>query len=189
MSTIQIIVSVVTIMISFAAMIVAALAYRLNRKLPNENKIFEEKIKAYNEVIKVNNDAVNEIIGCINEYSNHQDLKGLERKELMDELNDAIDDALNSAEDIITNSSLILPKQIYDQLVEFLDILDQQEYLNELNDKIKLTKWLETIDKAFDNFVETMRKEIEYDALNSGLISRTRSSRSSQAKKHKHHIS
>jgi len=48
-------------LISIAALIVAALAYILNRRQPNENKIFEEKIRSYHEIIKVLNQSLNDI--------------------------------------------------------------------------------------------------------------------------------
>lgn len=62
------IINYISTFISIVAIGISTLAYRLSLKLPNENKIFEEKIKTYHELIKAMNTVIVEILICINSY-------------------------------------------------------------------------------------------------------------------------
>jgi Txe/YoeB family toxin of Txe-Axe toxin-antitoxin module len=158
--------------IAIAAFIVSLLAFRQSRKLPNENKIFEEKIRVYHEFIKVMNAAVNEIFGCINEFAENEKTKAIDRKELEDDLNSALDDAIYSFEDAITDNALIIPDKLVDKLSNFLEFLDKDEYLKTYASPGKFEKLEEEIDDAFNRIIDDMRNDLDFDILNKGLRKR-----------------
>ena len=150
--------------ISIAAFIISVLAFLQSRKLPNENKIFEEKIKAYLDLIKGVNEAVNIISDCIDDY-----VTSNKKKEIIDELHEEIDNAIFSIEDLRTNSLILLPDEVLDKLDEFLDLFDNQEYLQTYSTTIKSSEHKKEIDRYFDNLVTVIREDLAIEKLNNGL--------------------
>ena len=161
-------------LIAIAAFIVSMLAFLQSRKLPNENKIFEEKIKVYHELIWVMNATVNEIFGCINEFAKNEKSKTDDREELEDDLNGALDDAIYALEDAITDNALVIPDKLVDKLSDFLELLDREEYLNTYADRREFEKLDEELEDAFNRIIDAMRKDLDFDILNKGLRSRIR---------------
>ncbi len=160
--------------ISIAAFIISLLAYRQSLKLPNENKIFEEKIRVYHDLIKIMNEAINEIFGCINEFAENKKTKEFDEKELKDDFNDAIDAAIYSVEDAITDNSLVLPDKVVVKLTGFLELLDKDEYLDTYVSLEEFEKLDTTIEEAFNEAIDIMRKDLDFDILNKGLRKRIR---------------
>ncbi len=173
-------ISVLGTIISLAALVVAGLAYRLNRRLPNENKIFDEKIRVYHEIIKCLNEALNEIVGCIEDYYENKKSKEHSAKEFAYELNGDIDDAINSVEDVIANNSLVLPEIVLEKLTDFFDFLDEPEYLERYSKPADFEKLRETLDLHFNNAVDAMRNDLEFEKLDTGLRSRIKGNRISK---------
>jgi len=150
--------------ISVAAFAISVLAYLQSRKLPNENKIFEEKIRVYHDLIKIMNEAINEIFGCINEY-----IDDGKTNRLADELHDAIDDAIYSVEDAITNNSLVLPEEVLEKLNAFLELLDKPEYLEKYSTPKKFKQLDNEVERYFNEAIDVMRQDLAFDKLNRGL--------------------
>ena len=161
-------------LIAIAAFIVSLLAFRQSRKLPNENKIFEEKIKVYHELIQVLNTTINEIFACINEFAENEKSKAIDRIILEDDLNGALDDAIYAFEDAITDNSLVIPNKLIDKLSNFLELLDKEEYLKSYVDREEFEKLDEEVEEAFNSIIDAMRNDLDFDILNKGLRKRIR---------------
>ncbi len=159
--------TVIGAIISFAALFISALAFLQSRKLPNENKIFEEKIKAYLDLIKGVNEAANIISDCIDVY-----VTSSKKKEIIDELHEEIDNAIFAIEDLRNNSLILLPDEVVDKLDEFLKLFDNQEYLQTYSTSKKSFEHQMEIDGRFDKLVIVIRQDLAIDKLNNGLRKR-----------------
>jgi len=95
------------IAIAVAAFVLSLKAFLLSRKLPNENKIFEEKIRVYHVLIKATNETSSVILSCIDDYDWLKKERDQELDEEAEEMNEDIDDAFKSLEDAIAENSLV----------------------------------------------------------------------------------
>lgn len=161
-------------LISIAALIVAVLAYALNRKQPNENKIFEEKIRSYHEIIKVLNQSLNDIFATLEEYAENKEKAGEHLAVYADTMHGAIDEAYYAVEDVITNNSLTLPDDVGEKLTAFLKLLDKDEYLEKYNSPKSLNSFDNKTNNEFNKIVDAMRADLEFEQLNKGLKNRLR---------------
>jgi hypothetical protein len=165
--------NLISISIAVLALAISVATYLLSRKMPNENKIFEEKIDAYHAVIKAMNDYVAVLLACINEYliqkaDKHPDLKALAAA-----LNQKIDEAFLDMEDGIAENSLLIPDDIVEDIYEFMDTLSEIDYLNRSLSFTKLDKLEDDINEAFDIVVTAMQQDLGFQKLNKGLKRRT----------------
>jgi len=164
-------------LISIAALIIAALAYVLNRKQPNENKIFEEKIRSYHDIIKVLNQSLNDIFATIEEYAENKEKAGDRLAVYADIMHGAIDEAYFAVEDVITNNSLTLPDEVGEKLTYFLRLLDKEEYLEKYNSPKSLKSFDTKTNNEFNKIIDAMRVDLEFEQLNKGLKNRLRGSK------------
>lgn len=159
--------------IAIVAFGVSLSAYRLSRKLPNENKIFEEKIRCYHTLIKAMNQAVGEILVCLNEYAENKRQKAPDLSELEDELNEAINDAFFELENAISENSLVVPNNVLAKAYEFLDLLDKPEYLKKYFKDSDFNKFEGELNEFFDIVVVAMQDDIGFEKLDNSLKRRT----------------
>jgi len=86
----SLVISAASAVIAASAFLVAWLNYRTSRKLPNENKLFEEKFRSYREVIAALNTAAAVYIQCT------EDLLGLKHSDKKStKIQEDIDDELD----------------------------------------------------------------------------------------------
>ena len=168
-------------LLAVIALAVSIATYLLSRKLPNENKIFEEKINTYHVLIKAINDTVGVIFSAINEYDSLKAERRGDIDERADELNDDIDDAFNSLEDTIAESTLVLPDTILDLLYLFLDMINKDEYLDNYRKPSRFEKFKAEVNEAFDGLVVAMQEDLGFEKLDSGLKHRTGGKRSTKS--------
>lgn len=162
-----------SLLLAVIALAVSIATYLLNRKLPNENKIFDEKIRCYHALIKVMNDTVVVIFSAIREYDALKVERARDIDEQADELNDDIDDAFNALEDVIAENTLVLPGVILDQLYLFLDLINKEEYLDTYRRPKQMAKLQATVNEAFDRLVVAMQEDLGFEKLDSSLKHRT----------------
>jgi len=98
---IPLIISCVVSAISFAAFVLSILVYRMNRRLPNENKIYEEKLKVYQAIIKTYNQCSGLFLYRLDKYL-EQRLKGSSKlKATATEFNVELDEGYFELEDVV----------------------------------------------------------------------------------------
>jgi hypothetical protein len=170
----------ISLCVSVIACFVSVFVYRLSLKQPNENKIFEEKIRAYQEVIKIMNSVLNEIVACIDEFAENRKSRSAEKTKLFDELNDTISDELYKLEDGITNNCLLMPDDLLERLNDFYDLLIKDDYLHAYSDTDKKELFGSEIDAGFDAVIDAMRKDLNFETLDKGLKRRISGSRISR---------
>jgi hypothetical protein len=159
--------------LSVAAIIISLLTYLLSRKMANENKIFEEKIRCYHTLIKAINDTVGIIFTGINDYRILKMDKSPNLQDEKDEINDEIDDAVFALEDIIAENCLLIPDKILELLYASLDLLDKDEYLETYRSEKKMEKFEDDINEQFDAVVVAMQVDLHFKKLDHGLKRRT----------------
>ena len=165
--------NLISISIAVLALAVSLATYLLSRKMPNENKIFEEKIHAYHSVIKAMNDYVAVLLAFVNEYLIQKAAKYPDLKALAAVLNQKIDEAYLDMEDKIAENSLLIPDDIIEEIYAFMDVLNGIDYLHRSVSFTKLDKVEEDINEAFDAVITTMQEDLGFQKLNKGLRRRT----------------
>ncbi|WEA01814.1 hypothetical protein [Mucilaginibacter sp. SJ] len=163
--------SCISTFIAVCAFILGFLNYWMSRKLPNENKIFEEKIKAYQVLIKVLNETAATFIECSNEFEDIRS-EGGNIKSAKEELNGQLDESYYKLEDTIYEQSLVVPDSILEKIYDYFDLLDHEEFLEEMATGGKVEEFEEKTNDYFDAIVNEMRRDLSFDKLNVGLKKR-----------------
>jgi len=167
----SILISACSAVVAACASVVTVLNYRLSRKLANENKLYEEKIRSYHVVIKALNEASARYLDCAGDYLTGEE-KGNGTKELFDTLNDELDKSFYALEDAIYENSLVIPDKIMRKIYHFLDLLDMDEFLNEMLGDGRLEEFEDSINVLFDKIINAMRKDLSFEKLDIGLKKR-----------------
>ncbi|TFF37657.1 hypothetical protein [Mucilaginibacter psychrotolerans] len=162
------IVSAVSAAFAGSAFVISCLNYRVSRRLPNENKLFEEKFRSYRSVITALNTAGAVYIECANEF---HELKLSERelRKAKDELNDELAKAYYLMEDTAYEQTLVLPDEVLEPIDDFFDLFSQEDFLNDVAKAGKVDAFEEKLNDLFDAVINAMREDLAFDKLDKGL--------------------
>lgn len=163
---------IITCIISGFAFIISVAAYYVNLKLPNQNKIFDEKIRAYGEIATAIDNAVlalSDGIG-IGKYLRKDKPKGY--TEELDDLADNIDETINILFDVLMANIIILPKNVYEHLDGVATFIDSEENYNIFENPKRIDSLLEELRKNQNDAIRVMRNDLQSDQLNNGLRKR-----------------
>jgi signal transduction histidine kinase len=160
--------------ISAIAIVVSIAGYLLNRKMLNQNKVFDEKIKAYQEILKAINHVLNTVINGLYEGQEIIKNKRTNWEDRLDELADQVDDAIDQMNDIIIVNALVLPSAVIEQLDRFSDFIDDIYVEEVLEKETKLDHLNQLLNDRFKELFNMMRNDLNADKLNHGLEKRIR---------------
>lgn len=166
----------VSAFVAASVFLVALLNYLLGRKLPNENKLFEEKFRSYRSVVAALNTAAAVFIECANEYDNLT----VSRKEL-EEIKDELDYELNKAyflmEDTIHEQMFVLSEEVLGFIDDYFELFDQEDFLLEMVKPGKSDEFEKQVNNIFDVIIDAIRKDLSLEKLDKGLKKRIGSNR------------
>lgn len=164
-------ISTISVIISACAIYITWLNYRVNRKMPNENKLFDEKFKSYRSVITVFNTIAAVYIECGNEF---HDLNGSAQviRKAKEELNDELAKAYYAMEDTVYEHTLVLPDEVLKRIDDYFDLFNQEDFLEEIARVGKTDQFDEKLNDLFDEVINAMREDLAFDKLDMGLKKR-----------------
>ncbi|GAA4084187.1 hypothetical protein [Mucilaginibacter panaciglaebae] len=170
------IISTASAVIAASAFVLAWLNYRTSRKMPNENKLFEEKFKSYRSVIAALNTAAAVYIECANEF---HDLKGSAQtlRKVKDELDGELSKAYYLMEDTVYEQTLVLPDEVLECVDNFFELFAREDFLEETPKAGKTDQFEEQINDRFDEVINAMREDLAFEKLDAGLQKRIGSRR------------
>jgi hypothetical protein len=153
------------------AIYISVKAYMLHGKQPNENKIFEEKLRCYSEIIKILNQTINTVVLGIEDaiYEKIQKEEGW--KEEIEEIDEEIYVAISLFEDVVFETSIYQPSAVSDELSNYLKHFDG-DLVIKYSTTAKLEKYSDVLNMAFDKLVNLVRKDIAFEELDNNLRSR-----------------
>lgn len=102
--------SAASIVVAASAFWISWVTYQTNRQLPNENKLFDEKVRSYRNVVRAINTAAATYIECGYDYYY---LKKAAQLDLKDKIDDTLIKAYNLMEDTVHEQMLVLPNRYY----------------------------------------------------------------------------
>lgn len=161
------------------AIYISVKAYMLHRKQPNENKIFEEKLRCYSEIIKILNQTLNTLVLGIEDAIFEKMQKADGWKEEIEEIDEEIYEAISLFEDVVFETSIYQPSTISYALSNYLLYFDG-DLMIKYNTTAKLKKYSDELNTGFDKLVNLIRKDIAFEELDNNL--RTRISASENLK-------
>ncbi|MCB9033583.1 MAG: hypothetical protein H6553_07085 [Chitinophagales bacterium] len=183
-------ISLISLFISFVALVISYLRYKREHKFENENFIYETKYDCYSKILE----EISKLLRSIEDYplKYKQYLSKINAKNLseeyidllddeIDNLSDSIDEIMYDFEELFIANSILIPKTIIDKLELFIgdiydcqlpDSIDKEKEYKELLAKldIQLTK---LINQA-NQIDETIREDMNVESLNQSLYKRIR---------------
>ncbi|WPU94690.1 hypothetical protein SNE25_04045 [Mucilaginibacter sabulilitoris] len=154
-----------------SAFIVSCLNYRVSRKLPNENKLFEEKFKSYRAVIAALNTAAAVYLECAHEYQ-ILELPARELVKAKEELEEELAKAYYLMEDTIYEQTLVLPDEVLEPIDNFFALFNHDDFLNDTAKAGKTDEFETQINDIFDDVIDAMREDLAFNKLDKGLKKR-----------------
>lgn len=165
-------ISAISAIIAACAFVLSFLNYRTSRHLPNENKIFEEKIKTYQTIIAALNNSAAVFIDCAKKFHELKRSPGSHRN-AEDQLNDELDKSYLLLEDTVHEQALLLPDLIVDLIYNYFELLDDEDFLDDHLEAANLDKFEAELNNRYDKIVDAMRADIAFEKLDTGLKKRT----------------
>jgi hypothetical protein len=164
-------VSAISAVFAGSASVVSWLNYRVNRRLPNENKLFEEKFRSYRSVVAAMNTAAAVYVECGIELQD-LDLTGKALRDAKDELNDELAKAYYLMEDTVYEQTLVLPDEVLAPVDDFIDLFGQEDFLEETAKSAKTDQFEAQLNDRFDAVINAMREDLSLEKLDTGLRKR-----------------
>ena len=157
--------------ISVFALIITWMNFRISRKMPNENKLFEEKFQSYRSVILVINKAAGVYLESANGF---QDVKGPSQiiKTAKDNFNKDLDKVYFLMEDTIYEQMLVLSDEVLEAIYSYIELFDQEDFLEQTATAGKTDEFEEKLNDLFDEVIDAMREDLAFDKLDKGLKNR-----------------
>jgi hypothetical protein len=165
------IISTASAVIAASAFVLAWLNYRTSRKMPNENKLFEEKFRSYRSVIAALNTAAAVYIECANELHEFKGSSQALRK-VQDEMDDELIKAYFLMEDTVYEQTLVLPDEVLECIDDYFDLFSQEDFLEEAAKAGKTEQFEERLNNLFDAVINAMREDLAFEKLDAGLQKR-----------------
>jgi hypothetical protein len=154
------------------ALLLSVAGYYINLKLYNQNKVFDEKIRAYGEIAKALNNVVNVLIENLHEGKLLREDKPKDYQDDLDDLADEIDEAIGQMHDVLIVNVLLLPKKIVEHLDGFARFIDSDENFDIFENPEKMDPLVDELGKRLENAIYIMREDMQSEKLNSGLQKR-----------------
>lgn len=167
----SLLVSAISAVFAGSALLVSWLNYRVNRKLPNENKLFEEKFRSYRSVVAAMNTAAAVFVECGHEFQG-LDIAGKALSDAKDELDGELTKAYYLMEDTVYEQTLVLPDGVLESVDNFLDLFGQEDFLVETSSARKTDQFETDVNDRFDAVINAMREDLAFDKLDTGLRKR-----------------
>lgn len=160
---------------SLIALIVSVAGYLLNRTLHNQNKVFDEKLRAYTEILKPLNNMMNVVINNLSDGKEILKYKETGWENDMNALADEIDEAINTLDDAIIVNSLLIPNEVLTKFDDFIEYMENNEDKYDLfENQYTITPLINELNDKFDSLSSVMRDDLDSDKLNKGLSKRIR---------------
>lgn len=163
---------IISCIVSIIALVVAAATYYFNLKAVNQNKIFDEKIKAYSKIAT----AIDEVILAFSHGMGTGKLLLEEKpqgyKEEFDALADEVNEAIYEMFDLLMANIILLPKSVYNHLDELATFMESEEHHNIFEKPQKIQLLLEELKKKQIAAIRVMRADLHSDQLNTRLHKR-----------------
>ncbi|GGA95957.1 hypothetical protein [Mucilaginibacter rubeus] len=167
----SLIISAASALIAASAFIVALLNYRISRKLPNENKLFEEKFKSYRNVIAAMNTAGAVYVQCANVF---WDMKssGKSLKKVKDKIDMELTKAYYLLEDTVQEQILLLPDEVLEHIDNYFDVFNKENFPENITKEKEIEEFENGLNELFDSVVNSMRDDLAIEKLDNGLKKR-----------------
>lgn len=158
-----------SIFIAASALIIAWRTYYTNRLLPNENKLFEEKIRSFRNVIVALNTAAAVYIECGNEF---HEFKESDQRKFKEEIDLELSKAYYLMEDTVHEQMLILSDEVIEKIDSYFELFDQEDFLMETAKSGNTEQFEDKLNTIFDAVVNTMREDLAFEKLDKRLSRR-----------------
>jgi hypothetical protein len=164
----SIIISLCSVAIAACAFVLAWLSYRLNRKLPNENKLYEEKFRSYRSLMAAMTNGAGVHLQCAYQFEGN-DLSGAELEDFEHDMNEELNKSYFLMEDTLNEQMLVIPDEVLEPIDKYLDLFNQADFLGETVAAGKTAKFEERVNTHFDAVVDAMRHDLSLEKLDAGL--------------------
>lgn len=163
--------SIITVVISVGAFIVATLSYRRDRNKSNQDFLFQEKVLAYKELIFHVNFIFESFFDLMDEMLDH---KGTDKKweKFLNKESEYYDGIVEDFYKSIFRSLPMIPSDIYKELIKFGQ--ESTQFITSAFDKDEdLTiKAHEKLDQSLRTVISLIRDDLSVDKLNVTLTKR-----------------
>jgi len=163
---------IIACIFSCIALLLSVAGYYINLKLYNQNKVFDEKIRAYGEIAKALNHVVDILIDNLHEGRSLRDEKPKDYEDNLDDLADEIDEAIGQMHGVLIVNILLLPKKVVEHLESFSNFIDSGENFDIFENPEKMDSLVEQLATRLEEAIYMMREDMQSEKLNSGLQKR-----------------
>lgn len=163
--------SIITVVISVGAFLVATLSYRRDRNKSNQDYLFQEKVIAYKELIFHVNFIFESFFDLMDEMLDHE---GTNKKweKFLNKESEYYDGIVEDFYKSIFKALPMIPSDIYKELIKFgqeSTLFIDSAFDKDENQTIKAH---EKLDESLRNVISLVRKDLNVDKLNVTLSRR-----------------
>lgn len=163
--------SIITVVISVGAFLVATLSYRRDRNKSNQDYLFQEKVIAYKELIFHVNFIFESFFDLMDEMLDHE---GTNKKweKFLNKESEYYDGIVEDFYKSIFKALPMIPSDIYKELIKFGQ--ESTLFIDSAFDKDEdqTIKAHEKLDESLRNVISLVRKDLNVDKLNVTLSRR-----------------
>jgi len=165
------IISILTVLISINALVVATLSYRRDRNKSNQDFLFQEKVLVYKELIYHVNYIFESFYDLVEDLQDHDgSLKKWEK--YLNKESESYDDLVTEFQNYIFRALPMIPSEIYKQLIEFGQ--ESRHFITSAFNKneVLTIEAHDKLEKNLRNIINLVRKDLNVDKLNIALSRR-----------------
>ncbi|MDB5202791.1 MAG: hypothetical protein JWQ27_2200 [Ferruginibacter sp.] len=168
-----IVLGIITITVSIAALIFSILAYKRGASLENENLLFKLKIDIYSRILLEIRNLVDGLQDHLKEVTETLNGPSIEIGTKLDEQAKHIDILCFEFSDFIVNHSLIIPEIVLEKLLQFTTkIVDNQQLPDHYTVPVVMENFItEMLDDA-NNINIALRNDLHIEKLNISMYKR-----------------